>query len=355
MKKTITLFVWVLCLVASYPLLSQTCTGGGPASVLTLSMSGRTSFDEEGDASNQSGTLNSSIAGDVVAVAINGVNLSTVGGSWCDEAAVTFSTTNGGAGVFTTFSAQSSSGPCTDLPYTEFFDLVDLDLEFATGPGNTVFWELWEVFDDNPNSADANYTAGSIVLYVCPTGQALPLELTVFQGEALDKTNRIYWETAMESNVAQHVVERSLDGKNWADIGRQAGQMESNSATRYTFDDLDPLAKAYYRLRSVDHDGAFSYSKFIQISRRSAQFGIESLSPNPVSHDVTLLFSAQEESQVTVRVMDLTGRVVRSQAFDAVDGINQVTLLLADLQAGVYTVTVADHTQVSTPVRMVKQ
>jgi hypothetical protein len=183
----------------------------------------------------------------------------------------------------------------------------------------------------------------------------LPLELKSFTGKTDGSTNMLYWETLTERNVAWHVVERSLDNAKWAEVGRLEGQQQSDGSKKYELADHQPLAKAYYRLRSVDLDGSEEVSDAILLTRKGAGFGIEAAYPSPTSSALTVQFTALREETVTIRLVDLMGLTVLEQQFEAADGINEVPLQIAALQAGMYNVTIANELQTSAPLRVVKQ
>ena len=200
-------------------------------------------------------------------------------------------------------------------------------------------------------------TSGAFTLTTSGTGVAgaLPLELKSFTGQVQASTNVLSWETLSEKNVQFHLVERSVDGARWSEVGRKSGQGDSHVAVKYTLEDRAPLAKAYYRLRSVDFDGKENLSSSIVLTRKGDQFGITSVYPSPTNGNVTVQFNATAEETVTVRVMDMTGRLVMQQVTEAVKDINNLPLTLQGLQAGVYTVTVSNSAGISAPVRFVKQ
>jgi Secretion system C-terminal sorting domain len=184
---------------------------------------------------------------------------------------------------------------------------------------------------------------------------AFPIELKSFTGKTDGSANMLYWETLTERNVAWHVVERSLDNAKWAEVGRLEGQQESSNLKKYELADHQPLAKAYYRLRSVDLDGSENVSDAILLTRKGAGFGIEAAYPSPTSSALTVQFTALREETVTIRLVDLMGRVVLEQQFEATDGLNEVPLQIGALQTGVYNVTIANELQISAPLRVVKQ
>jgi hypothetical protein len=195
------------------------------------------------------------------------------------------------------------------------------------------------------------YTDGFSPFAVASSG-ALPIEIRSFSGKAMTNTNILQWETASEINVKSHNLERSVDNVSWTTVGT-IGSKGSNAS--YELEDRAPLAKAYYRLRSVDFDGQEQLSKVIQLSRKDRSFGVTGVFPNPTSGDASVQFAATSESTVVLRITDLTGHVVLEQQFDATEGNNQQTVAMSRLQAGTYLVTVIADGQASEPTRVVKQ
>ncbi len=165
----------------------------------------------------------------------------------------------------------------------------------------------------------------------------------------------LLWETLTEKNVQWHIVERSVDGIKWMEVGRKAGQMDSQSPVKYELEDRAPLAKAYYRLRSVDFDGAENLSNTIVLTRKGEHFGITAAFPSPTKDQVTVQFASLKEENVTIRVMDFSGRLVLVQQFAADNGINEAVLQLDGLQAGVYLVRISNATSTAEPMRIVKE
>jgi hypothetical protein len=183
----------------------------------------------------------------------------------------------------------------------------------------------------------------------------LPLTLQSFSGKVKEDFNLLEWTTLSEKNVAWHIVERAADGKNWKEIGRLAGQANSTAPLRYELEDRLPLAKAYYRLRSVDFDGSAAVSHAISLTRNSETFGIANLFPSPTSDRLNVQFFAENEEDATIRLTDFTGRVLLEKTFAAAKGVNEAQLSLRQFPAGIYSVTLANGESVSAPVRVVKQ
>ncbi|TPE45160.1 T9SS type A sorting domain-containing protein [Pontibacter mangrovi] len=147
----------------------------------------------------------------------------------------------------------------------------------------------------------------------------LPVELATFTGKATQSGISLEWETASETNNSHFEVERSTDGVAFEQLARVEGHGNSITAIRYTYLDKHPLpGLSYYRLRQVDFDGQYEFSKIISVKaqERSGTLQVE-VWPNPCqSGDCALNISTAEANQpVRVQLRDLTGRVVFEQSF----------------------------------------
>jgi len=146
----------------------------------------------------------------------------------------------------------------------------------------------------------------------------------------VDRSNLLKWVTVSEKKVLWHVVERSVDGFTWTEVGRKSGKDFSATMLSYELEDLQPLSKAYYRLRTVDDDGAEAYSKSIFLIRRST-FGIARIFPTPASDLVTVQFTTEVDDAVVIRVLDCMGRIAIEQAMQADKGIHNSQLNIQSL------------------------
>jgi hypothetical protein len=200
----------------------------------------------------------------------------------------------------------------------------------------------------------ANFTSFSP--FVVGSGVTiLPLELKSFTGKVMPNSNMLQWVTAAEQNVREHVVERSVDGiGDWSAIGRLSARNLTNDQT-YSFEDRAPTAKSFYRLRSVDNNGAEQKSNVLLLTRADRQFGVTSVSPNPAVNNAVVQFAMATEGQATIRFTDVAGRIALEQTIDAIEGINVYEAVTHQLPAGAYFVAVHGNGVVSSPVRLVKQ
>jgi hypothetical protein len=205
------------------------------------------------------------------------------------------------------------------------------------------------------NTNSTSYNVANLNLTVV-TALVLPIELTDFDGETLENTNMLHWQTGTEVNVKEFEIQRSTDGqKNWQLIGTKPATGNSTTAKNYSLEDRNPLQVGYYRLRSKDFDGKEQMSEVLVLTRNDHSFGIASAFPIPTSDKVNVQFETLEESTITMRITDIAGRLVSTQKMDATNGINSVEISLASLQAGAYFLTLDNGSTISAPTKVVKQ
>ena len=93
------------------------------------------------------------------------------------------------------------------------------------------------------------------------TESVLPVQLIKFQAKPNLNTVEITWTTLSELNNSLFMLERSNDGYSFETIDNIPGAGTSLTITNYRSIDYSPLnGTNYYRLKQVDHDGAFEYS-----------------------------------------------------------------------------------------------
>ncbi|MFA7272236.1 MAG: T9SS type A sorting domain-containing protein [Crocinitomicaceae bacterium] len=165
----------------------------------------------------------------------------------------------------------------------------------------------------------------------------LPIKLIEFTGVADTRMNRLKWRTASEINSDVIVVQKSEDGINFTTIGSVKGAGNSTTGNTYSFDDYEVNhTLAYYRLKQIDFDGTFEYSKTISVVRE----GKVELYPNPTNGDITVKFADAIENDWTITFTDLYGRNVTSSVERINASSNQLVFATDALKKGYYFVKV---------------
>lgn len=199
-------------------------------------------------------------------------------------------------------------------------------------------------------SGDGNYGNGSVVF-----GSATPNPITILAGTLpvsmttfnVTKFNNqginLNWQTASETNNAFFEIERSADVKVWETLARIDGKGTSNQSQNYTYLDQTPRKGInYYRLKQVDTDGTFAYSRVRDaVIERNPDANVY---PNPVS-DLLRISGISEVAEV--KIIDLQGNTKFQKSIQ-----QDVDIDLKSFSEGVYLVRITDET--ATKVRKIR-
>jgi len=169
------------------------------------------------------------------------------------------------------------------------------------------------------------------------TSCILPVELTLFKAENEAKgTVNLQWQTASEINNEGFDVEHSTDGRDFTKVDFINGYGTTNDSQNYSFAHNTPAAgKNYYRLKQMDYDGVFEYSKIVTVDIRKTGSNL-SVYPSLVDDFVQVNFTADKEVEAIIQ--DQTGRTVLQQTIGANAGTAR--LETGDLPQGLYFLTV---------------
>ena len=180
-----------------------------------------------------------------------------------------------------------------------------------------------------------------------PVVPPLPVSLLSFSGYKDGFRNQLRWVTASELNNSGFEVQRSTDGQNYEPIGfvnSLAVGGNSQTQLKYNFTDANPNGlKQYYRLKQMDIDGRSTLSNILLIQGdKPSAFEIASVYPNPSRGQVTVLLNAPDNKSVTIRLIDLGGRVLQTRQVNVLAGNNSIPFDISNLAKGQYLISVGE-------------
>ena len=175
----------------------------------------------------------------------------------------------------------------------------------------------------------------------------LPVTLVSFTAAKQEKNVLLKWTTATEIDNDYFIIERSSNGNNWETISQMPTQGNGSNLQYYQDKDLTPLQGVnFYRLKQVDIDGKFVYSKTVMVDMRLNKENNLVLMPNPVVSDALTLNLSDIEASGNCKILlyDMTGKITKTYNWPLVKGTNNMTISgMQTLAKGVYQVIVEDQ------------
>jgi serine protease AprX len=172
--------------------------------------------------------------------------------------------------------------------------------------------------------------------------QALPIKLLSFYLKVEDEGNHLFWDTEIEANSSHFEIEKSTDGISFKKVGQVKAAGFSVGSHRYDLLDKDTSEGVfYYRLKQVDRDLTFEYSK--KLTCRRVNKNHVKVGPNPSTGQVNIMMNLANEKKVKFEIINVAGQNVQSLNFDMLKGYNELTLNLDFLPKGFYSLRAIDN------------
>jgi hypothetical protein len=221
------------------------------------------------------------------------------------------------------------------------------DASGTSASGGTKVWQFQyttpntisasPVFYVTINASNGNNSGGGDFIYARTFSATV---LPVKWGDVSAKRNQndaveIHWTTLTEINNDFFEVERSDNGFDWVEAGKVKGGGNQSAKNSYRFVDEAPIS-AYYRIKQVDYDGKFDYSKIVSIEfEKDVVF--------------TPIYDAQQKSIILpnldfneVILTNLKGEQIKPNT-TVINGLLSVDVHY--LAAGVYVLSTSNNTQ----------
>lgn len=182
-------------------------------------------------------------------------------------------------------------------------------------------------------------------LIIFGTTPALPVTLLKFAATpGSGKSVNVTWTTVQEINSDYFDVERSADAVNFQSIGKIAAKGNSSGLVDYSFVDPAPVnAVNYYRLKMVDRDAKFEYSKVAKVVMDEVTNSLI-IYNNPFHDQVSVKVNLSTGQKLEFKLTDVSGRVMNQQTVQGQPGDNFVNIPTVSNAKGLYILTIIGQT-----------
>lgn len=180
------------------------------------------------------------------------------------------------------------------------------------------------------------------------SSQILPITLSYFSASKTTNGAFLRWGTESEFNFSHFIVERSNDAKNYKEIAKIYGTGSSNKVASYTYEDMQhEKGLNYYRLKLVNKDGSYNYSKAENVDFSLLPF--IKVYPIPAKDKITI--EGVSTANATVySIIDINGKTVKQVTASG----SIYTINIESLLAGSYYLVIKNGTNTTTQ-KFIKQ
>jgi hypothetical protein len=228
------------------------------------------------------------------------------------------------------------------------YDANGVEIGFSIDPNRQIGTLVCLVYDCSKTPTTISICgAGGCCSAPIPAQGSLPVRLTALSVRPAGSSQaKIEWSTDREEGSQLFVVEKSTNGADFTMIGELKAAGNTLNKNFYSYTD-NVTGAAYYRLKMVDIDGKFVYSKVLYINNGKTTSGVKQILPNPTSNGSFQLIgiSSADLNGNNVRVFNISGK----QIGYSITGANAITLN-GNVPPGIYVVKVKDQS-----LKLVKQ
>lgn len=198
------------------------------------------------------------------------------------------------------------------------------------------------------SQAGDNFTDDGTAI-IGAAGGPVPVKLYSFTANKVNNNAIVKWATEIEINSDFFEIQRSEDGLKFSARGSVNAQGNSTNRNAYSFTDVlntnSPIV--YYRLKMVDKDGQYAYSKIVAIKMNGTLNADEfSVFPNPFITDIKAIITSSSDAIATIRILSTDGKEMLNRKVNVQKGDNVIVLNdFGSMSRGMYVMEVTTGTE----------
>jgi sialate O-acetylesterase len=167
----------------------------------------------------------------------------------------------------------------------------------------------------------------------------VPITLSDFQSNRIKDNVFLTWETKSEVNFSHFILERSIDAKTFLAIAKiNAAKMFGGSMYHYT-DMPEAETVNYYRLKMVDMDGSFVYSKVLSESFDASNTSLLVYPSIATQNKIEVTFK-KVSADAHIKIVNIMGQLMDFRQLQA--GLSSESVDLTNYTEGAYFLILQD-------------
>ncbi len=136
------------------------------------------------------------------------------------------------------------------------------------------------------------------------------------------------WTILTSGKIDHFELERSNDNTAYKKVGSEYKTVKMNEAQSFSY--KDEISKVndeilYYRVKAIGVSGDFAYSNIVALRKPRMKIPL-TLMPNPAGSQMALSFYAENAEEISIRMIDNSGKIVFTQQQKVSKGNNVIRL-----------------------------
>lgn len=177
---------------------------------------------------------------------------------------------------------------------------------------------------DNLSTESCSFLASTIIhVWVNDCMTVLQTKLTGFTGQLIQSKARLNWTVTNEQAGTKYIVERKTGPSGYVPIATVLAGSFPTSAYQFTDPD-EQTQPAGYRIKIVEND-RHQLSQEVYLTP-AEKLGVSRVM-NPFYNEIRLQLNAPDNGQVTLSLMDLSGKVIQTRKMNYTRGANALSFM----------------------------
>jgi hypothetical protein len=160
------------------------------------------------------------------------------------------------------------------------------------------------------------------------------VDLINFRGKREDNKVRLFWQAANPVNFSHFEIEKSHNAKDFFLLSAEGFKKDDKTYKLYQHFDTQPNGgDNFYRLKMIDRNGAYEYSKTINIPFKTNT--TLQIFPNPVKDKLIINFLQNVPDVISkIEIINVSGQKILDSYVETVNP--EISVNLESLQSGIY-------------------